>query len=280
MTTNRKYQILGIVVSVVIAALIATFVLKQYVVSVSVKIKELRDKSSTNNSLRDSYSGSSSYSTSGPDSDSDADSDPDYDFTRDFGVYLDTEFINRVFDLNINSDSGSTSNSGSQQESNTSEHDWLFRQPPPDLTQIVKDKYESCTGDIFGKAVNWDRVDRFCHHVIDTNLVNSFFQTANNIAFKHCRAHEYNEDVPKSEIRPCWPRRYSFSDSFDEFIWSDTTVGNWLQDHIGFRDIPLTSYRLQCYARKSLELSRQNMKQWYDSQSGCGDSLVGFMMQD
>jgi hypothetical protein len=280
MTTNRKYQILGIVISVVIAALIATFVLKQYVVSVSVKIKELRDKSSTNNSLRDSYSGSTSYSTSGPDSDSDADSDPDYDFTRDFGVYLDIEFINRVFDLNINSDSGSTSNSGSQQESNTTEHDWLFRQPPPDLTQIVKDKYESCTGDIFGKAVNWDRVDRFCHHVIDTNLVNSFFQTANNIAFKHCRAHEYNEDVPKSEIRPCWPRRYSFSDSFDEFIWSDTTVGNWLQDHIGFRDIPLTSYRLQCYARKSLELSRQNMKQWYDSQSGCGDSLVGFMMQD
>jgi hypothetical protein len=156
----------------------------------------------------------------------------------------------------------------------------LFRQPPPDLSQIMEDKYESCTGEGFGIAGNGDQVDRFCHHVIDTNLVNSFFQTANNIAFKHCRAHEYNEDIHKSEIRPCWPKIYSFSDSFDEFIWSDTTVGNWLQDHIDFRDIPFTSYRLQCYARKTLQLTRQNMKQWYDSQFGCGDSLVGFMMQD
>ena len=151
-----------------------------------------------------------------------------------------------------------------------------------DLTQIVEGKYESCTGDVFGKAVNWKRVNRYCHHIIDTNLVNSFFQTTNNIGFKHCRAHEYNEDVPKSELRPCWPKSYShlFREPFDEFVWSDTTVGNWLQDQIGFRDIPFTSYRLQCYARKSLKMSRSDMKQWYDSQSGCGDSLVGFMLQD
>ena len=294
MATNKKFHIIVTTVLVVITVLITTVVLRKHVFSINNKLKGTGNENvisiPSHESLDadDSGSYSGSNSISGSNLDSDSDFDFDFDFTKDFGVYMDLDFIHKVFGLKISSDSGSasdsglTSKSGSQQASITRDDDWLYRQPPPDLTQIVEGKYESCTGDVFGKAVNWNRVNRYCHHIIDTNLVNSFFQTTNNIGFKHCRAHEYNENVPKSELRPCWPKSYShlFREPFDEFVWSDTTVGNWLQDQIGFRDIPFTSYRLQCYARKSLKMSRSDMKQWYDSQSGCGDSLVGFMLQE
>ena len=62
-----------------------------------------------------SYSGSNSIS--GSNLDSDSDSDFDFDFTKDFGVYMDLDFIHKVFGLKISSDSGSASDSGSTSNS-------------------------------------------------------------------------------------------------------------------------------------------------------------------
>ena len=61
---------------------------------------------------------------------------------------------------------------------------WLYRQPQSDETHIVEGEYELCTGDVFGMAVNWVRINKFCHHVIDNDMVNSYFEASNGVTFK------------------------------------------------------------------------------------------------
>jgi hypothetical protein len=113
-------------------------------------------------------------------------------------------------------------------------------------------------------------------------MVNSFFEAKNGVRFKHCRALEYKVNT-ESNNRPCWPSFYTSGETDDiwsEYIWSNTDVGDWIQDAIGINEMPLISNGLQCYVRKALNLSKDDMKEWYDSQAGCGESLVGFMNQD
>jgi hypothetical protein len=277
MATYRKTHFVGIIVSAVMIAFLIIFLLKQYVLTINIKDKGPSTMNVINPQLNDSFY--DSYSGSGLAFGSASGRDSNFHLRSRNVMSLDSSSNSNSGSNSITSSSTNSPKASDKQTINKQKMSWLYRQPQSDESHIVEGEYELCTGDVFGMAVNWVRINKFCHHVIDNDMVNSYFEASNGVTFKHCRALEYKVES-QSEHRPCWPNFYTSGDTWNEYIWTNTAVGDWIQDAIGITDVPFTSYGLQCYVRKSLDMSKDDMKEWYDSQSGCGDSLVGFMLQE
>lgn len=304
MTANKKCQTICIIVSTVTVVGIILFILQQYVMTMKTEDKGPITMKVINPTFNETSSDSSSHSwlmsgsAAGTYSNSRLRSRDDIDLESSSSSSTSSS-------LGINTSSDSNSGVGSRSRSslssnpittattnipklsdkqiiNKQKRSWLYRQSPSDETHIVEGEYELCSGDVFGMSVNWIRMNKFCHHIIDNNMVNSFFEARNGVRFKHCRALEYKVNS-ESNNRPCWPSFYTSDETDDiwtEYIWSNTEVGDWIQEAIGLDEMPFVSNGLECYVRKALNLSKEDMKKWYDSQAGCGESLVGFIAQD